>query len=82
MTQALASPPANATKFRIYFSWRRSPFFGQVVKFGPSDTAGNFDLIGGQADLYNFAGGTSEFGTVGTVATTQVPEPSLWGMMI
>lgn len=46
-----------------------------------TDTSGSFDLIGGQADLYNFAGGASEFGAVGTVVAA-VPEPSTWAMLI
>ena len=46
-----------------------------------TSTGGSFDLLGGQADLYNFAGGASQFGSVGTVATA-VPEPSTWAMML
>jgi hypothetical protein len=46
-----------------------------------TSTGGSFDLLGGQADLYNFAGGASQFGSVGTVAAA-VPEPSTWAMML
>ncbi len=42
-------------------------------------TLGSFDLLGGQADLYNFAGGASQFGSVGTASA--VPEPATWAML-
>jgi hypothetical protein len=45
------------------------------------DTQGSFDLTGGQADLYNFSGGTSELGALGTLASA-VPESSTWAMML
>ena len=42
-------------------------------------TLGSFDLLGGQADLYNFSGGASQFGSVGTASA--VPEPATWAML-
>ena len=49
-------------------------FYATVTNIGPT---GTFDLLGGQADLYNFGGGNSQFASVGTV----VPELSTWTMM-
>jgi hypothetical protein len=43
-----------------------------------TSTTGSFDLIGGQADLYNFSG-VSQFGSVGTVSA--VPELATWTLM-
>ena len=43
-------------------------------------TLGSFDLTGGQADLYNFSGGVSQFASVGVVAAA-VPEPGGWAML-
>jgi hypothetical protein len=42
-----------------------------------TSTAGSFDLIGGQADLYNFAGG-SQLGSIGAVVA--VPELRTWAL--